>query len=426
MVGFSGPTLPPANPRGILPRAAHGEAMKRSALVILAAATTLSTGCPAPPSDPEPFPIREEWVAVVNQPFNWNSPDDGISELTIGGRKNSDDNFANRGDVTVRYEDTGGRIIVEMRRFTQQATQELADADFEKLQLWAYSTSSNPKKPQDMDPEDNCIDPDGMRPWKDGCEIRVYFDGQTQIERAGADLRVVLPLEYNREIEVITEDSIGDSDYQNRGNVCVQNLNGSADITLGSGQAFVTLSDQLSIAPNCEPAALQECIDNNWDQDLCGCEEFAFVKVQSEDVSAADITIDFPTQNPPLWANVTVRNQGSGTNKQEAGNTDPGGACDATVEPGQGLYVVSNQIGGEANRDPWRNEGSLNLPPNAVAGAGYGITAISDSCQVVAATEDPAAFVGKGNAEEQVVTERGNLVVCAGCLGETSCEELLP
>jgi hypothetical protein len=340
------------------------------------------------------------------------------------------ENFANRGDVIVRYADKPNNTV-EMRRFTMAPTEALAQEDFEALAIWAYETSSSPKSPQQMDPADECRDPSGATPWRNGCQIRVYYEGLTQLARSGADLRVTLPAAWIGDLEVATEDNDGDADFHNRGNVCVEGLAGSANVTLGSGLAYVVLADEVTPAPTCPPDDVAACEVAGWDPNVCPClnEAFAFgrTSIVTHDGSAADMVVDLP---PDLWSAAFLLNQGPGQTMAASSNAcseGEGACCDAIVDASVGVYTMDASIGDESTRVPWRNQGTINFPGGpAVLGAGYNVRLESKACQSVTSTEDPEDFVGAGEGTTQETEERGNLELCAGCLRGTACEDLLP
>lgn len=361
-------------------------------------------------------PVEDAWTLEIDQPFD----PAAVQTLVIGGAEHAD-NFANRGNITVEYADTD-RITVEMRRFTSASELSGAQADFGRLSLWAYETLGNPAPPSQMDADDGCIDLSGQAPWRDGCQIRVYYDGLAQLARSGADFRVTLPRTFTGELQLGTEDNDADPDYQDRGNVCVQGLAGSAEVDLGAGEAFISLAADLNPFPLCTAADISACEDLGWES---GCPCLAVQGVgnnliaRSGDGQAADIWVDVPEQ---LWGRYALRNEGDG---QQADNeVDPGALCVATVEAGSGTLLPAAST--DPINAPWVNDGTLNQPPDpAVQGAGYGITLQSDRCEVVLGTEQPADFVGMGNGELQEAHERGNLRICAGCVRSVGCGGLV-
>ncbi len=401
--------------------------MKRSIFTFLLGATVLSAvgGCgnSASGGTREAQPFRDEWREVINQPFSTFDAEGAVNigSLQIGGTESSD-NFANRGDVIVEFADTD-RIIVEMRKFTMADSQELADADFDKLSIWA-STGNTPPPPFNLDEEDNCLDPDGVTEWQDGCQVRVFYDGQTQVARSGADLRVTIPNDFIYDLTVVTEDNDEDADYQNRGNVCVQDLPGSADISLANGEAFVILDEGMNEMPECPAADVQTCIDVGWDASMCPCliNSFSFsqTKVTALDAQASSATVDMPSGGN-FWVGYSLRNDGDNDPNDDSG---PGALCTAVVEDSVGSIAIDDSI--DLDQNPSSNRGAINYPGEpATVGAGYSIQLTSDACADVQGTEDPSDFVGVGNGSEQESAERGNLSVCAGCLRASSCRDLL-
>jgi hypothetical protein len=256
-----------------------------------------------------------------------------------------------------------------------------------------------------------------------------------QLDRAGADLRVKLPRAWVGTLKVITEDNAEDSDYHNRGNVCVTDLAGPVEVDLGNGSAYVSLAATASEIPQCPADQQAECVAAGWDPAMCPClggsnpYTFASAKVSSLDASAADIVVDVPPA--PFWSAVNLTNEGPAQMKEGSGNTcgpDLGLCCEAKVSPEVGTYLLDEiAVGTEATRNPWRNKGTINYPGEpAVNGAGYNIQLTSSDCQAITATENPDDFVGKGLGTEQDTAERGNLTVCSGCIRGMSCADLLP
>jgi hypothetical protein len=414
--------------------------MNRRVFGLLLASITLIAGCPGENGgSSNQAPRRDEWSLVIDQPFPVYDAEGllVIGDITIGGTEVGE-NFANRGDVIVEYvpmEAGAERIQVHMRRFTMAASQDSAEIDFEALQIWAYDSGTTPQAPEQMDEEDNCRDPMRGLPWRTGCEVRVYYEGMNQLDRAGADLRVTLPSTWVGELNVITEDNAVDSDYHNRGNVCVSQVPGVADIQLGNGDAFVMLADAAVEIPECPAADFAACEMSGFDP-TCPCLggtnpfTFASTKVLSHDAAAANVTVDVPPS--PFWSSVNLTNEGPNQMKSMAGGNncaeEPGLCCQATIDPSVGAFIIDEiAVGTEVTRNPWRNKGSINYPGlPAVDGAGYNIQLTSKDCQAITATEDPEEFIGKGLGTEQETAEHGNLTVCSGCIRGRSCDDLLP
>ena len=404
--------------------------MKRSVL-IFALGVTGAAGCGGGNTTPtDSVPYRDDWKTEFEGPFPYldamGNPQ--ILSISIGGTPYMS-NFTNRGDIIVEFADTS-TIKIEMRRFTMAADDQEAADDFKALELWSYNASGNPKKPADMDPADNCVKLDN-NPWTDNCQIRVFYNGLDQLQRSGADLRVTIPQVYRYALDITTTDNDVDSDYHNRGDVCIQNLNASADVKMGSGRAYVTLSPDVTPVPTCSPADVMTCEtftdgDGNpqtWGP-MCPClaagDNFGQFEIASDAPSATEMMVDIPTG---LWTSMNLQNQGT-SQLVEPPVDSCGQRCDATVSaPG---FVIDDSIGDEMTRDPWHEKGAINYPgPPAINGAGYQITMTSAGCAPVSSTEDPAKFVGVDNGDMEHTEEHGNLEVCSGCLQGMSCDQLI-
>ena len=331
-------------------------------------------------------PFRDGWREVAALPF----PGAAIETVFIGGTQ-TNDNFANRGDVIVEF---GGadEIVIEMRRFTMAIDDADAQADFDALQLWAFRSSDLPLPPDAMDPALDCT-----AQWADGCRIRVFFDGLAQPLRSGADLRVTLPAAWRGDIEVATEDNDADSDFVNRGNVCVAGLRGGLDVALGSGVALVDLADDVAITPHCPAADVDACVASGWDPNCPCLQSFAFGRVAIE-AQAARVDVDLPAA---LWTSVDL-----GTLE----------GCTASVE----LPDYETVPGTIAS---WRSVGTANYPgPPAVNGGGWSV-GVSTGCRTDVVDVAPDAFECTATPSPM---QRGDLTVCSGCLGALDCDAALP
>jgi hypothetical protein len=244
----------------------------------------------------------------------------------------------------------------------------------------------------------------------------VYYDGQLEPQRFGADLRVTLPEDYRHDINVFTSDNDYDEDYLNRGNVCISNLNGTAKVDLEQGVAFVVLDSQTTPTPECPADDIAACEgftdpdtgeDAPW-HDQCPCYAYGFgaARVETADNAAANITFDVPAD---LWAVYSLTNGGDNQSPECAASVDLPGA-DLDEEP---------------QDRPWKASGSANRPSAAPAGTGFIIGGTSEDCANVLFTEDPEDYAGDGKSEEQSSETRGNLTLCDGCARNKSCDELL-
>ncbi len=302
-------------------------------------------------------PVDDAWTLEIDQPFD----PVAVQTLVIGGAEYAD-NFANRGNITVLYADTD-RITVQMRRFTFASDASDAQADFGRLSLWAYETLGNPSPPGQMNPAEGCVDLSGQAAWRDGCQIRVYYDGLNQIARSGADFRVTLPRTFTGALVLGTEDNDADPDYQDRGNVCVEGLAGSAEVDLGAGEAFVSLAADINPFPLCTAADITACEDAGW-RSGCPCLAVQGVGnnliVRGGDGQAADATVDVPE---PLWGRYNLRNEGDGMDPNN--EADAGALCVASVEAGSGILSPADNT--DLVQAPWRNDG-LAQPASGAGG----------------------------------------------------------
>ncbi|MEM6992031.1 MAG: hypothetical protein AAF721_16090 [Myxococcota bacterium] len=406
--------------------------MRNSALTLLAGLMAMPlVACTGSSSDgtPDRRPFRDEWRVEADVPFV-HTDSEGmlqIGDITIGGRE-FNDNFANRGDVIVNFDGPADKILVEFRRFTTNTSPDAAELDFDAMSLWAFNSGvGQPTKPDQVDPEADCV----AGGWLAGCGVRVYYDGQTQLARAGVDIRVTLPSDYRRTVNVITEDADEDGDYLNRGNVCVNGSNGTVDVEMQSGKANIIVSDDATPAPICglppntksNPSPeIQMCDDlmvmgaaSPWDTNpgddgtSCPCSmtgEYGVVKVESDASASTDITVDLPAG---LWSSITVENLG-----------DTPDDCTGQISvPG----LIQADLG---NEFPWEAKGSVSLPSDAIVPGvgGYNIQARSGQCGPVAFTEDPSDFVGVNNGSMQDNELRGNVEVCTDCIRASSCDDL--
>ncbi|RMG96847.1 MAG: hypothetical protein D6705_10180 [Deltaproteobacteria bacterium] len=297
-------------------------------------------------------------------------------------------------------------------------------AEFEKMWLWAYA--ENPDSPKPPRPDDENLEPppdpadeslNCENGWLDGCGIRLYYYGQAQPARAGADIRVTLPASYRHRVDITTEDNSFDDDYLDRGNVCVENANQSAlNITTESGLVYVIGSRDLTPGPLCSADQIAQC--ENFEKDgqpaawdpTCPCQAFGSMNLSTFDSGAANMTIDVPGD---LWASMNLQNEDS---------PEAAAMCTATIDPALNPVIDS----GTADV-PYKARGEINHPSDAaIDGGGFNIQMSSAQCSLIAFTEDPDDYVGKDNGLDQPTELRGNLEVCSGCIAGKTCADLLP
>lgn len=356
-------------------------------------------------------PFQDEWRLEVQVPY----PPEGIDVLRIGGRLTRN-NFANRGDVIVRFDDETDLISIELRRFTVSTSEDLAQADFRNTVLWL--SSGELVRPVAVDPADDC-----HVEWRSGCAIRVAYDGLSQLTRLGADIRVTLPSRFRGELHVITEDTVADDDYLRRGDVCIESLNGSATVELGSGRAFVALADDVTPTPECAPQDVAACeawteVDDEgievaaaWAPE-CPClaqsVPFGELSVRTHDGDAAELTAQIPEG---LWASIDAINEGEVLPRMPL-------HCAAKVD-------VPGFVSDDDEQPLWRS-GTVGFPgPPADARGGYAVSLSSSRCREVSFTESPADFGGEDDGLHQSFATRGRVEVCTNCL-PLGCDAQLP
>jgi hypothetical protein len=386
--------------------------MKNSSLASLLSLTLLMTaGCGdenGTTPDTEELPWETKWTTVVDQlPF----PLDGDGKIgTISvGRRESDGNYANRGNIEVLFDLDQPVITIEMKiyDFSDDVTFN-GDASMDppvegtkaRMSLWAY-VGGTPGTPDSKDPADDCT----KDTWKSGCAIGVYYDGKAQPVRAGADLRVHLPKAYRGKLTVETEDNLAETTFPRLGNITIDGLCSSADVTLSSGTANIKMCRDLQVAPTCPDAQIQMCEtfkDENGDpaawSSACPCSPdlYGQVKITSRKPFPANITVDVPTTT---WMNVTASND----------SPDKPNDCKPSLE----------SCTAAANCTPVQNNeysvsGEFNYPsPAAAMGAGFNLTVLSAGCAPVKYFDKASDWSVDAEPKEE---DHGYVKVCTGCL----------
>jgi hypothetical protein len=330
---------------------------------------------------------------------------DAVSALTIGGRQ-VDDNFMNRGDVEVYFDGPEGQITVELRRFTFAPNKSEAQKNWDRLHAWNYS--STVAAPAEKMPEEDC-----SSAFRNGCQIRVWYDGLTQPVRDGADIRVILPPSYTGQLGIETEDNIAEDAYPDRGDVRVKGWRGQLlEVELDSGNVDIEMAEDTLSAPICGEAANTACdefVDPDtmepaaWSLD-CGCTEFGKIQVDSRPERASNITVDVPSG---LWGTTRMENSQAGLTK----DSDP--VCLATPDCG-GLDGDCKDVDYD-DAFPWRHNAEFNDPGDAnLDGTGYQINLVSQGCQNVTFAAGPDDWSGPMGDPE--VETRGDVLMCSGCL----------
>lgn len=315
-------------------------------------------------------PLRDDWRVDLDVPFDV----EAVSHISIGGLEVAD-NFANRGDVIVRFDGAPGRIVVEMRRFTFNRASDV-EADLENLELWTHRIEDGVEPLLDPPPS-ACAER-----WDQNCAMRVHFDGRTQVRTGGADLRVTLPPDYVGHVEVVTEDN-DEFAYVNTAEVCMLGLRGTTNVEMGSGRAWVSLADDIALVPGCAEEDVLACeeADPAWSFD-CPCLQSAGFPVSRVQGEAAELVVSVPTE---LWTNLVAR-------------VEP--PCEQSTD-----------------------SAPENAPPGTWPDAGYRIEASNRTCDDVPFYETPDDWNDNVEPHREL---RGNVEICRDCLRDVTCDELIP
>jgi hypothetical protein len=304
---------------------------------------------------PHRQPVRDEWREELVLAAA------GVRHLVVGGVLTSD-NFANKGDIEVRYEEGGSEIHVELQRFTFAKSMTDAEQAFGRMSLWAYDLVSV-EKPRDEIMQAACGVSDG-----DFCQIRVYYDGLYQPVRDGANLRVTLPRGWDGTLALETADNlIEEPEYPDRGDILVDGLAGNLEVRLDAGRVQVRLDPAYALQP-------------------------ASIVVEARSGRAAEILVDVPPDN---YYTAELANPDA--------PFDPG--CDVAIdceafpdcqlEPDNTLAVARATI----------NYPGLPTPE----GSGVHIDLHASACSMIDYADSPADY-------EHPATElRGNVRLCSGC-----------
>ncbi len=359
---------------------------------------TTTTGGPHDgPEWPEVGPYRDQWRTEVdaNVAFRDGEGLPTIVNITVGGREH-EGNFANRGDVQVKFDGPEDHIKVELRRFTYTESLAQAEETYRLLHLWAFAAST-PRQPASMDPSDDC-----RQTWQDECQIRIWYEGRRQLLRSGADIRVTLPPSYRHQVDIVTEDVTIEGSYLLRGDVCIQDLPGSANVTLDDGVSLTRLHRAIVPGPTCTADELDACDLAGWDP-ACPCSTYGRVDVRG---GTTDVTVDVPSH---LWTSAFLENAAS----------DPT-PCDVEID------VPGVKLDPRTLDDPGRTLGFLNHPgDHAIVGGGYSVQLWAEDCSPVYYSPYPSAWPGKGNEDLQRNEIRGNLTMCSDCLAPMDCDTWL-
>ena len=320
----------------------------------------LLSGCSSfdlsPADNPQEVPVVGEWREVLAAPIEPGA----VAELRVGGVEH-DGNFANRGDIIVEFVDSD-IATVELRPFSLSIDEALVQEDFDRLGLWAYvAPGVAPVRPEDMAVPKPCVGAD-TGTLRDGCALRVMFDGVSQPVRLGADIRLRLPIGFDGTLSLITEDNDWDEAYPDRSDVCVDPGARSVDVELERGRAVLSLDPTVAGGP----------VDARIEGD------------------AAEVTVDIASG---ALANLTAGYKFG----------DGAVACDATFDL-EGFEITGGLPGTDGN--------SIAGQAGPTGGTPVDVSASNEACEQVDLPDaDPE--------------QRGNIHFCQDCLGSTPCNQLI-
>jgi hypothetical protein len=354
------------------------------------------TGCPGPGPDEDEVrvPTLDEWEEVTSLPAAQ------FKLLSIGDRI-STDNFANRGDIEVRYVGGTDKITVEMQRFTVAENDAAADEAFSRMHYWGYAISS-PEAPSEENMLEMCENPDPDA--VETCYIRAYYDGLFQPVRDGANFRVTIPAGWDGDLLLVTSDNLeeGIDTYPDRGNILVDGIAGNLDVDLDSGNVMVKMDPATDHYAGC--GNNDACVEMGYVMG-CGCSEPTNINIANKKGQASNITVD--VGNPDTWYTMILENRGTFSSSDDF-------VCNATIECGD--------FSGTCELDPgftgiaYQERAEVNFPNGpddmAVAGAGVRISLVSESCANIRYADDPSDYEADPLPEQK----QGELEVCVGCL----------
>lgn len=351
------------------------------------AVTAALVACTEGPPGQGRQPYLDEWRVVVEH-----DDVDDLALLSVGSRLVFD-NFANRGDIEVRFDPAQSGIRIEMQRFTIADDPATAMAAFERMQAWAYAS-----------PPTGTADDEGLPCFMAGtstCHVRVHHESVVQPWRDGANLRVTLPAAWQGELELVTSDNLGEGVeyYPDRSDVAVWGLAGALSVELDSGNVAIAVASSLTHFEGCPLA--DTCELGGFDP-ACGCTQPTAIRVANAAGHASNVVIDLPLTSSltasPHWYEVRLD------------RGDPEAGCTASIDcEDLGCVEAVDPDGAEVSA-------TIGYPgAPALVGAGILVNAFSAACSDVEYVDDPTQDYGRGAAPSE---QRGNLRVCTGCLAE--------
>ena len=334
-------------------------------------------------------PYVDDWEEVASGPAAQ------ITTLSIGDRLTSD-NFANRGDIEVRYVDGINDITIEMQRFTIAKDQATADAAFERMKFWGYNIAT-PAPPTPEDAVDACW----ASPDVDGCYVRNYYEGQLQPVRDGVNFRVTIPRGWDGDLELTTEDNLeeGIDSYPDRSDIIVDGLAGNLLVDMDSGNIQVRMDPNTDHYAGC--SSNDTCVEMGYPLG-CGCSDPTNVSIANGTGQSSNITVD--VGNPDAWYTMVLENRGTFSSSDEF-------VCTASIECD--AFSTSCEIDPDYATIEYQERAEVNFPGEpAINGAGIRIALVSEACANITYTEGPDDY----ELDEFASEKRGDLNVCVGCL----------
>lgn len=364
--------------------------MRLCSSTFLAVAVLASlSACPAEPPNPSDTrqPYVDDWQTEATLPAAQ------FRKLSIGDRIASD-NFANRGDIEVRYEAGIDSITVEMQRFTVASSPEAADEAFAKMHYWGYDLSS-PEQPSDDNVEDSCENPE-----VDTCYVRAYYDGLFQPLRDGANFRVTIPAGWDGNLELTTSDNLeeGIESYPDRSDILVDGVRGNLTVDMDSGNIQVKMDPTVDHFAGC--AMNDACVMEGFAMG-CGCSEPTNISIANKNGQASNMTVD--VSNADHWYFLSLDNRGTFSSSDDF-------ICTATIdcESFPDCLLEEDDLTLEN-----KQRADINFPGEpAISGAGIRVQLISESCANIEYVEGPDDYESDDLPQEK----RGDLRVCVGCL----------
>jgi hypothetical protein len=281
-----------------------------------------------------------------------------------------------------------------MQRFTIAKDQATADAAFERMKFWAYDIAT-PAPPSEDDAADACWAPDVT-----GCYIRNYYEGQLQPVRDGVNFRVTIPIGWDGDLAITTEDNLeaGIETYPDRSDIIVDGFAGNLIVDMDSGNVQARMDPNTDHYADCD--ANDDCVAMGYPLG-CGCSDPTNVTIANTNGQSSNITVD--VGNPDAWYTMILENRGTFSASDEF-------ICTATIDCGAFDDCVIDPDYADIE---YQERAEVNFPGTpAIAGAGIRIALTSEACANIVHTDSPEDY----ELDEFPIEKRGDINVCVGCL----------